>query len=223
MLVNVLGKNPTELFEEFEGKRMVDTSGDVKYHQGFSSNVMTPGGEVHLALGFNPSLGDFLPVVIGSGRARQDRRNDADGQQVVPILIHGDAAFAGQGVVMETFQLTQTRAYKTGGSVHIVINNQVGFTTSRQDDARSTEYCTDIAKMVQAPILHVNGDNPDAVMFAAMLAMDYRYESEMLLLIWLVIVVAVTTRLMSPQQLNRLCTMLFVSILRCEPYTPKSL
>jgi len=177
VLVNVLGKNPTELFDEFEGKRLVNTSGDVKYHQGFSSNVMTPGGEVHLALGFNPShLEISCPVVIGSARARQDRRDDPSGQKVVPILIHGDAAFAGQGVVMETFQLSQTRAYKTGGSIHLVINNQVGFTTSRQDDARSTEYCTDIAKMVQAPILHVNGDNPDAVMFAAMLAIDYRYE-----------------------------------------------
>jgi 2-oxoglutarate dehydrogenase E1 component len=156
---------------------LVNTSGDVKYHQGFSSNVMTPGGEVHMALGFNPShLEISCPVVIGSGRARQDRREDLSGEKVVPILMHGDAAFAGQGVVMETFQLSQTRAYKTGGSIHIVINNQVGFTTSRQDDARSTEYCTDIAKMVQAPILHVNGDNPDAVMFAAMLAMDYRYE-----------------------------------------------
>ena len=177
VLVNILGKNPAEMFEEFEGKRLVNTSGDVKYHQGFSSNVMTPGGEVHMALGFNPShLEISCPVVVGSGRARQDRRNDPTGQKVVPILMHGDAAFAGQGVVMETFQLSQTRAYKTGGTIHIVINNQVGFTTSRQDDARSTEYCTDIAKMVQAPILHVNGDNPDAVMFAAMLAMDYRYE-----------------------------------------------
>ncbi len=177
VLVNVLGKNPAEMFEEFEGKRLVNTSGDVKYHQGFSSNVMTPGGEVHMALGFNPShLEISCPVVVGSGRARQDRRNDPTGQKVVPILMHGDAAFAGQGVVMETFQLSQTRAYKTGGTIHIVINNQVGFTTSRQDDARSTEYCTDIAKMVGAPILHVNGDNPDAVMFAAMLAMDYRYE-----------------------------------------------
>ncbi|MGX4675614.1 2-oxoglutarate dehydrogenase E1 component [SAR92 clade bacterium H246] len=177
VLVNILGKNPAEMFEEFEGKRLVNTSGDVKYHQGFSSNVMTPGGEVHMALGFNPShLEISCPVVIGSGRARQDRRDDPTGQKVVPILMHGDAAFAGQGVVMETFQLSQTRAYKTGGTIHIVINNQVGFTTSRQDDARSTEYCTDIAKMVGAPILHVNGDNPDAVMFAAMLAMDYRYE-----------------------------------------------
>lgn len=177
VLVNILGKNPAEMFEEFEGKRLVNTSGDVKYHQGFSSNVMTPGGEVHMALGFNPShLEISCPVVIGSGRARQDRREDVTGQKVVPIIMHGDAAFAGQGVVMETFQLSQTRAYKTGGTIHIVINNQVGFTTSRQDDARSTEYCTDIAKMVGAPILHVNGDNPDAVMFAAMLATDYRYE-----------------------------------------------
>ena len=177
VLVNILGKNPTELFSEFEGKRLVNTSGDVKYHQGFSSNVMTPGGEVHMSLGFNPShLEIACPVVIGSGRARQDRRDDPVGNTVVPILMHGDAAFAGQGVVMETFQMSQTRAYRTGGSVHIVINNQVGFTTNRQEDARSTEYCTDIAKMVQAPILHVNGDNPDAVMFAAMLAMDYRHE-----------------------------------------------
>ena len=177
VLVNILGKNPAEMFEEFEGKRLVNTSGDVKYHQGFSSNVMTPGGEVHLALGFNPShLEISCPVMIGSGRARQDRRNDASGQKVLPILIHGDAAFSGQGVVMETFQLSQTRAYQTGGTIHIVINNQIGFTTSRRDDARSTEYCTDVAKLVGAPILHVNGDDPDAVMFAAMLATDYRYE-----------------------------------------------
>ncbi|HEY8385478.1 MAG TPA: 2-oxoglutarate dehydrogenase E1 component, partial [Porticoccaceae bacterium] len=116
------------------------------------------------------------PVVIGSARARQDRRKDSDCNQVVPIIIHGDAAFAGQGVVMETFQLSQTRAYRTGGTLHIVLNNQIGFTTSRQDDARSTEYCTDVAKMVQAPIFHVNGDDPDAVMFVTLLAMDYRYQ-----------------------------------------------
>ena len=177
VLVNVLGKNPAELFEEFEGKKLVNTSGDVKYHQGFSSNVMTPGGEVHLALAFNPSHLEIVsPVVEGSCRARMDRRQDPEGKQVVPILLHGDAAFAGQGVVMETFQMSRTRAYKTGGSIHIVLNNQVGFTTSRADDARSTEYCTDIAKMVQAPIIHVNGDDPDAVMFATLLAMDYRYE-----------------------------------------------
>ncbi|EAR09637.1 2-oxoglutarate dehydrogenase E1 component [Reinekea blandensis] len=178
MLVNILGKNPAELFEEFEGKSFLDSgSGDVKYHQGFSSNVMTSGGELHLALAFNPShLEIASPVVEGSVRARQDRRKDSQGDLVVPVSIHGDAAFAGQGVVMETFQMSQTRAYGTGGTVHIIINNQVGFTTSRQDDARSTEYCTDIAKMVQAPIFHVNGDDPEAVVFVTQLAADYRQQ-----------------------------------------------
>ena len=176
-LVNVLGKSPADLFDEFEGKRLVDTSGDVKYHQGFSSNVMTPGGEMHLALAFNPShLEIVAPVVEGSVRARQDRRQDSSGAKVVPVVVHGDASFAGQGVVMETFQMSQTRAYKTGGTVHIVINNQVGFTTSRQDDARSTDYCTDVAKMIEAPIFHVNGDDPEAVVFIANLAADYRNE-----------------------------------------------
>lgn len=176
-LVNILGKNAAELFNEFEGKRLVDTSGDVKYHQGFSSNVMTPGGEVHLALAFNPSHLEIVsPVVEGSVRARQDRRNDSVGNRVVPVVIHGDAAFAGQGVVMETFQMSQTRAYKTGGTIHIVINNQVGFTTSRKDDARSTDYCTDVAKMIETPIFHVNGDDPEAVAFITELAMDYRNE-----------------------------------------------
>jgi 2-oxoglutarate dehydrogenase E1 component len=177
VLVNVLGKNPAELFEEFEGKKVLNTSGDVKYHQGFSSNVMTPGGEVHLALIFNPShLEIVAPVVEGSSRARQDRRCDAGGVRVVPIIVHGDAAFAGQGVVMETFQMSQTRAFGSGATVHIVVNNQVGFTTSRREDVRSTEYCTDIAKMVQAPIFHVNADDPDAVLFASLVAMDYRYQ-----------------------------------------------
>jgi 2-oxoglutarate dehydrogenase E1 component len=177
VLVNILGKSPLQLFEEFEGKKSLDSSGDVKYHQGFSSNVTTPGGELHLALNFNPShLEIVAPVIEGSTRARQDRRGDQQGNQVVPIIVHGDAAFAGQGVVMETLQMSQTRAYKTGGTVHLILNNQVGFTTSRQDDARSTEYCTDIGKMVQAPIFHVNGDDPDAVMFATLVAMDYRNE-----------------------------------------------
>ncbi|MDC0663330.1 2-oxoglutarate dehydrogenase E1 component [Marinobacter sp. SS21] len=178
VLVNTLGKNPKELFDEFEGKKLADSgSGDVKYHQGFSSNVMTEGGEVHLALAFNPSHLEIVsPVVEGSVRARQTRRNDTDGSQVLPIIMHGDAAFAGQGVVMETFQMSQTRGYGVGGTVHIVINNQVGFTTSKQEDARSTEYCTDVAKMVQAPILHVNADDPEAVLFAAQMAMDYRNE-----------------------------------------------
>jgi len=177
VLVNILGKNPSELFDEFEGKVEYETSGDVKYHQGFSSNVMTPGGEIHLALSFNPSHLEIVsPVVEGSVRARQERRNDTIGERVTPIVIHGDAAFAGQGVVMETFQMSQTRAYKTGGTIHIVLNNQVGFTTSKREDARSTEYCTDVAKMVQAPIFHVNADDPEAVLFVTQLAVDYRTE-----------------------------------------------
>ena len=177
VLVNILGKNPADLFDEFEGKAVYVGSSDVKYHQGFSSNVMTPGGELHLALAFNPSHLEIVsPVVEGSVRARQERRNDKLGDLVVPIVIHGDASFAGQGVVMETFQMSQTRAYGTGGTVHIVINNQVGFTTSKREDARSTEYCTDIAKMVQAPIFHVNGDDPEAVLFVTQLAVDFRME-----------------------------------------------
>ena len=179
VLVNTLGKNPGELFNEFEGQHQFNAfgSGDVKYHQGFSSNVMTPGGEIHLALAFNPSHLEIVsPVVEGSVRARQDRREDPTGDLVVPILIHGDAAFAGQGVVMETFQMSQTRGYKTGGTVHVIVNNQVGFTTSAREDARSTEYCTDIAKMVQAPIFHVNGDDPQAVLFATQMAADFRFQ-----------------------------------------------
>ncbi|GAB3277093.1 2-oxoglutarate dehydrogenase E1 component [Parahaliea aestuarii] len=177
VLVNIFGKNPSELFAEFEGRATYQSSGDVKYHQGFSSNVMTPGGELHMALAFNPSHLEIVsPVVEGSVRARQDRRDDTVGHKVVPIVIHGDAAFAGQGVVMETFQMSQTRAYKTGGTVHIVLNNQVGFTTSEREDSRSTEYCTDVAKMVQAPIFHVNADDPEAVLFVTQMAVDYRNE-----------------------------------------------
>lgn len=178
VLVNILGKQPSSLFGEFEGKSFTQKgSGDVKYHQGFSSNLMTPGGEVHLAMAFNPSHLEIVsPVVEGSVRARQDRRLDSSGRLVLPISIHGDAAFAGQGVVMETFQMSQTRGYKTGGTVHIVVNNQVGFTTSRVDDARSTEYCTGVAKMVQPPIFHVNGDDPEAVLFVTQMALDFRME-----------------------------------------------
>jgi 2-oxoglutarate dehydrogenase E1 component len=178
VLVNTFGKNPRDLFDEFEGKKKVELgSGDVKYHQGFSSNVMTAGGEVHLAMAFNPSHLEIVsPVVEGSVRARQDRRNDPTGDKVLPISIHGDAAFAGQGVVLETFQMSQTRGFKTGGTVHIVINNQVGFTISNPEDARSTEYATDVAKMIQAPILHVNGDDPEAVVFVTQLAIDYRMQ-----------------------------------------------
>lgn len=176
-LVNIFGKKPADLFDEFEGKKLVDTSGDVKYHQGFSSNVMTPGGELHLAMAFNPShLEIVAPVVEGSVRARQDRRHDKTGDLVVPINVHGDASFSGQGVVFEILQMSQTRAYKTGGTIHVVINNQVGFTTSNPLDARSTPYCTDLAKFVGAPVFHVNGDDPEAVLFVTQLAMDYRYE-----------------------------------------------
>ena len=177
VLVNIFGKNPADLFDEFEGKATYQGSGDVKYHQGFSSNVMTAGGEMHIALAFNPShLEIVAPVVEGSVRARQDRRGNVERDRVVPVIIHGDAAFAGQGVVMETFQMSQTRGFCTGGTIHIVLNNQVGFTTSRREDARSTEYCTDVAKMVQAPIFHVNGDDPEAVLFVTQLAMDYRQQ-----------------------------------------------
>lgn len=179
MLVNVLGKDPSMLFDEFEGRyAKTDRSGDVKYHMGFSSDIPTPHGPIHLGLAFNPShLEIIAPVVEGSVRARQTRRNDlARKDQVVPIIIHGDSAFAGQGVVMETFNFSQARGYSTGGTIHIVINNQVGFTTSNPLDTRSTLYCTDVAKMVQAPIIHVNGDDPEAVIFAAQVAIDFRMQ-----------------------------------------------
>ena len=178
VLVNVLGKTPKDLFAEFEGIHADDLhSGDVKYHKGFSSDVSTPGGPVHLSLAFNPSHLEIAnPVVEGSVRARQRRRGDKDGTQVMSILVHGDAAFAGQGVVMETLNLSNTRGYGTGGTVHIVVNNQIGFTTSDPRDSRSTLYCTDVAKMVEAPIFHVNGDDPEAVVLVTQLALDYRME-----------------------------------------------
>lgn len=178
VLVNILGKAPADLFSEFEGDYHTEDedteTGDVKYHQGASSDIQTEGGNVHVALSFNPSHLEIInPVVEGSTRARQERRHDINRQKVVPILIHGDAAFAGQGVVMETLNMSRTRGYSTGGTVHIIINNQIGFTTNTLD-ARSTLYCTEVAKMVQAPILHVNGDDPEAVIQAARLAMEYR-------------------------------------------------
>jgi len=179
VLVNAIGKKPSELFDEFEGKTMesITGSGDVKYHMGYSSDISTPGGSVHLTLSFNPSHLEIIdPVVEGSVRARQDRRADYDHNEVLPILIHGDAAFAGQGVIMETFNLSQTRGYATGGTLHIIINNQIGFTTSDPLDSRSSLYCTDVAKMVQAPIFHVNGDDPEAVVFVTKLALDFRME-----------------------------------------------
>ncbi len=178
VLVNTLGKSPADLFEEFEGKHADDLpSGDVKYHQGFSSDISTPGGPVHLSLAFNPSHLEIVnPVVEGSVKARMERRGDRKGKEVLPILVHGDAAFAGQGVVMETLNLAQTRGYGTGGTVHIVINNQIGFTTSDPRDARSTLYCSDVVKMIEAPVLHVNADDPEAVVMASQIAMDYRTE-----------------------------------------------
>ena len=178
VLVNTLGKMPKDLFSEFEGKQVEQLPmGDVKYHQGFSSDIMTPGGPMHLTLAFNPSHLEIVnPVVEGSVRARQHRRRDRDGTQVLPIVLHGDAAFAGQGVVMETLNLSQTRGYGTGGTLHIIVNNQIGFTTSDTRDTRSTLYCTDVAKMVEAPIFHVNGDDPEAVALVTEIALDFRME-----------------------------------------------
>ncbi|WP_338413097.1 2-oxoglutarate dehydrogenase E1 component [uncultured Sphaerotilus sp.] len=176
VLVNTLGKMPKDLFAEFDHTAPEDLpAGDVKYHQGFSSDISTPGGPVHLSLAFNPSHLEIVnPVVEGSVRARQDRREDKIGAQVLPVLVHGDSAFGGQGVNQETLMLSATRGYSTGGTVHIIINNQIGFTTSDPRDLRSTLYCTDIVKMVEAPVLHVNGDDPEAVVLATQFALDYR-------------------------------------------------
>ena len=166
------------LFSEFEGKydlSHLKGSGDVKYHKGFSADLRTASGNVHTVLAFNPSHLEVVdPVVEGSVRARQERRGDEAGMRVLPLLVHGDASFAGQGVVMETLQLSQARGYYTGGTVHIIVNNQVGFTTSEPRDARSTIYCSDVAKMLEAPIFHVNADDPEAVVFATRLALKYR-------------------------------------------------
>ena len=178
MLVNIMGKMPGDLFAEFEGHHAEGlTDGDVKYHNGFSSDLSTRGGPVHLSLAFNPSHLEIVnPVVEGSVRARQERRG-ADGyKQVLPVLVHGDAAFAGQGVVMETLNLAETRGYGTGGTLHLVINNQIGFTTSDPRDTRSTIYCTDVSKMIEAPVFHVNGDDPEAVVFATRMALDFRMQ-----------------------------------------------
>ena len=178
VLVNTLGKMPADLFAEFDHTAPEDLpSGDVKYHQGFSSDVSTPGGPVHLSLAFNPSHLEIVnPVVEGSVRARMDRRADPLGKQVLPVLVHGDSAFGGQGVNQETLALAQTRGYTTGGTVHIIINNQIGFTTSDPRDMRSSVYCTDIVKMVEAPVLHINGDDPEAVVLATQLALEFRME-----------------------------------------------
>ncbi len=176
VLVNTLGKMPKDLFAEFDHTAPEDLpAGDVKYHQGFSSDISTLGGPVHLSLAFNPSHLEIVnPVVEGSVRARMDRRGDKLGLQVLPVLVHGDSAFGGQGVNQETLMLSETRGYSTGGTVHLIINNQIGFTTSDPRDLRSTLYCTDIVKMVEAPVLHVNGDDPEAVVLATQLALEFR-------------------------------------------------
>jgi 2-oxoglutarate dehydrogenase E1 component len=178
VLVNTLGKQPSMLFDEFEGKKKQALSaGDVKYHMGYSSDVGTPGGPVHLTLAFNPSHLEIVnPVVAGSVYARQVRRGAEGKKQALPVLIHGDAAVAGQGVNQEMLNFSNTRGYGTGGTVHIVVNNQIGFTTSDLRDYRSSLYCTDIFKMIEAPIFHVNGDDPEAVALVTQIAMEYRQE-----------------------------------------------
>ena len=176
VLANIMGRTVESLFDEPASGRGSSLSGDVKYHQGFSTDLATPYGPLHVALAFNPSHLEIVhPVVRGSVRARQDRRGDVLGYEVVPVILHGDAALSGQGVVMETLNMSQTRGFRNGGAIHVVINNQIGFTTSDPRDVRSTLYCTDVAKMVEAPVLHVNGDDPEAVAFAVRTAVDYRY------------------------------------------------
>ena len=177
LLVNVLGKLPSDLFSAFSEDFELEgaSTGDVKYHLGFSSNFDTPGGEVHVSLFNNPSHLEIVdPVVIGSVRARQDRINDKDRSKVIPVLLHGDAAFSGQGVVMESLQMSQTRGFNVGGTIHIIVNNQIGFTTSNVNDSRSTDYSSDVAKIIQAPVIHVNGDDPEMVVNAAKIACEYR-------------------------------------------------
>jgi 2-oxoglutarate dehydrogenase E1 component len=176
VLVNILGKQLGMLFAEFEGVPAVDlASGDVKYHQGFSADISTAGGVMHVALAFNPSHLEIVdPVVEGSVRARQHRLKDLNGEKVLPVLLHGDAAFAGQGAVMETLAMSQTRGYRTGGTVHVIVNNQIGFTVSDSRDTRSSNYCSDVAKMIDAPIFHVNADDPDAVLLVTEIALDFR-------------------------------------------------
>jgi 2-oxoglutarate dehydrogenase E1 component len=186
VLVNVLGKPLMQIFDSHH-QDATALSGDVKYHQGFSTDVVTPNGNVHLALTFNPSHLEIVhPVVRGSVRARQQRRGDALGNEVMPVIIHGDAAFSGQGVVMESLNMSETRGYDTGGAVHIVINNQIGFTTSDTRDSRSSLYCTDVAKLIEMPVLHVNGDDPEAAILAVQIALDYRREFHKNILIDLV-------------------------------------
>lgn len=186
VLINIMGKLPSMLYDEFEGRTVKGhTAGDVKYHMGFSSDIQTPGGDMHLSLAFNPSHLEFVnPVAQGSVRARLERRKKSPGSrsvmevanEVIPVLIHGDAAFANQGINQETLQLAKTRGYRVGGTMHVIINNQIGFTTSHLEDARSSLYCSDPAKIIEAPILHVNGDDPEAVALVSEIAADYIFK-----------------------------------------------
>src|SRR5690606_14880042 len=178
VLANIMGKTYEQIFNEFEGDVIPDQSfgdGDVKYHLGYSSQVQTRSGKMmHLKLAPNPShLEAVNPVVEGFARAKADILYDSEYDRILPILIHGDAAVAGQGVVYETVQMSQLKGYYTGGSIRFVINNRIGFTTDF-DDARSSTYSTGAAALVQAPVFHVNGDDPEAVVFAAELATEYR-------------------------------------------------
>lgn len=180
VLANIMGKTYEQIFTEFEGNSLPDTtmgSGDVKYHQGFSSEVETTvGRKMHMKLCPNPShLEAVDPVVLGFARSKGDTLYDSDFSRILPILIHGDASVAGQGVVYEVLQMCALKGYFTGGTIHFVINNQIGFTTDF-DDARSADYCTSIAAMVQAPVLHVNGDDAEAVVKAAEIATRYRQQ-----------------------------------------------
>ena len=177
VLINIMGKTAEKLFQEFAGDLGLskNQTGDVKYHQGFSSDIQTEKNDVHLALMFNPSHLELVnPVIEGYARYHQDKIDDEDRQKILPVLIHGDAAFSGQGIVMETLNMSQSRGYRTMGTVHIIINNQIGFTTSKQDDARSTDYCTDVVKMINAPVFHVNAEDPEMVSYITKLALDYR-------------------------------------------------
>ncbi len=177
VLANIIGKSPRQIFREFEDRDpdLYRGGGDVKYHLGFSSDYETAAGKsVHLSLCFNPSHLEFVnPVVLGRVRAKQERAGDADGTQVLSLMIHGDAAFIGEGIVQETLNLSRLPGYRVGGTVHVLINNQIGFTTS-PSEGRSTMYSTSVAKMLPAPILHVNGEDPEAVARCIQLAMDFR-------------------------------------------------
>ncbi|MEP7109642.1 MAG: 2-oxoglutarate dehydrogenase E1 component, partial [Ferruginibacter sp.] len=180
ILANILGKTYEQIFSEFEGTATPDTtmgSGDVKYHLGFSSDIVTASGnKINLKLCPNPShLEAVDPVVVGFSRCKADVLYNSDFDKILPILIHGDASVAGQGIVYEVLQMSGLKGYYTGGTIHFVINNQIGFTTDF-DDARSADYCTSIASMVKAPVLHVNGDDPEAVVKAVEIATHYRQE-----------------------------------------------